>query len=123
MAAFVREDPDACEDEALHRGVGGPGCESQVGVGEEWDVGYGEVDQRAEVEEVACDVGHAAEDGGFEAVGWDGVVDFFHGEGREFEDIAVEIDMLGFSCCYIVLAGFNYRRLKFLWCRASSCAR
>jgi hypothetical protein len=39
VAAFVREDPDAREDEALHHGVGGPGEEAEGGVGEERDVG------------------------------------------------------------------------------------
>jgi hypothetical protein len=39
VAAFVREDPDAREDEALYYGVGGPGEEAEGGVGEERDVG------------------------------------------------------------------------------------
>jgi hypothetical protein len=123
VATFVCEDPDAGEDEALHCGVGGPGCESEVRVGEEWDVGDGKVDEGAEVEVIAYDVGHAAEDGGLEAVGGDGVVDLLHGEGREFEDIAIKIDVLGYGVCLccIDLAAINCRRLRPLWCRATSC--
>lgn len=81
MAALVGEDPDSCKDEALNGGVDGPGGEAEVGVGEEGDVCHGEVDEDGEVEVIADDVGHGAEDGGLEAPGGNGVVDFLHGEG------------------------------------------
>lgn len=62
MAALVGEDPDTGENETLDGGVGCPGCESKVRVGEERDVGYSEVDEGCEVEVIADDVGHGAKD-------------------------------------------------------------
>jgi len=115
VAALVCEDPDAGEDEALHGGVGCPGGEAEVGVGEEGDVGHGQVDEDGEVEVVADDVGHGAEDGGLEAPGWDGVVDFLHGEGGEFEDIAVEVEMGQLFCWDGGLRGRSS-----CWCRTGS---
>ena len=89
VTALVSEDPDAGEDHALGGGVGEPREETQWEGGDGGDVGDGEVDEGAHVEEIADDVGHAAEGGGFEAVWWDGVVDFFHGEVWEGEWLAV----------------------------------
>ncbi len=96
MAAFVGENPDAGEDESLDGGVCNPRGESEVDVREERDEGDGEVDQGGEVEVIADDVGHGAEDRGLEAVCWNGIVDLLHGEVGQFELIAVEIDMLWF---------------------------
>lgn len=100
VAAFVGENPDAGEDEALDGGICYPGCEAKILIGEEMDVVYGQVDEGGCVEGIAYDVGHAAEDGGFEAVGGDGIVDFLHGEMGEFEGVAIEIEMLGFWLCH-----------------------
>lgn len=94
VAAFVGEDPDSREDEALHDGVCGPGDETEVRGREEGDIGDGEVDEGREVEVIADDVGHGAEDGGLEAVGGNSVVDFFHGIVGELEGIAIEVEML-----------------------------
>ena len=94
MAALVCQDPDTGEDEALHGGVGYPGCEPQVWVGEERDVGDGEVHEGCAVEVVADNIGHGAEDGGLEAVCGNGIVDLLHGEVGEFKDVSVEIEML-----------------------------
>lgn len=94
MAALVCQDPYSGKDEALHRGVSCPGCEPEVDIGEERNIGDGEVDEGREVEVVAGHVGHGAEDGGFEAPGWNGIVDFLHGKGGQLEDISVEVEML-----------------------------
>jgi hypothetical protein len=45
MAALVCENPDSGEDEALHSRVGSPCEESEIGIGEERDVGGGCVDE------------------------------------------------------------------------------
>jgi len=112
MAALVCQDPDAGEYEALHGGVGCPGCEAQVGVGKQRDVGDGEVDEGREVEIVAGHVGHGAEDGGFEAPGGNGIVDLLHSEVRQLEDISVEVDMLA-----LLWAISSSSRSWFLWLR------
>lgn len=96
MSTFVCQNPDTGEDETLNGGVGNPGSEAEVWVGEEWNVGDGEVDEGREVEEVADDVGHAAEGGWFEAMSWDGIVNLLHGVIWQDEGIAIEIHMLGF---------------------------
>ena len=95
VATLVCEDPDTGEDKTLNSGVCRPCRESKIGVREERDEGDGEVDQHGEVAIIADDVGHGSKDGWLEAVGWDGIVDFFHGEGRKFEGIAMEIHVLG----------------------------
>lgn len=58
MAALVCQNPDTGEDETLDGGVCNPGCESKVDIGQERNVGNGEVDQGGEVEVIANDVCH-----------------------------------------------------------------
>jgi len=96
VAAFVGEDPDAGEYKALESGVCSPGEETEGIRGNQWDICCCQVEEDAGVEEIADDVGHAAEDGGLEAVSWDGVVDFFHGEVGEVEFLPVEIEVSSF---------------------------
>jgi hypothetical protein len=93
VSALVCQDPDPGEHESLDHGVGGPGDAARVGVGDVLDVGGG-VGEGGEVEVVAHHVGHGAEDGGLEAVRWDGVVDHLHGVGGQLKDLAVLVDVL-----------------------------
>ena len=58
MPAFVCQDPDTGKDESLDGSVSYPSCESSVDIGDEGDIGDGEVDQGRNVEEIADDVCH-----------------------------------------------------------------
>lgn len=100
VAALVCQDPDTGEDEALHRRVGDPGGEAQVGVGEERDESNGEVDENRDIEVVTDYICHGAKNRRLEAMSWNGVVDLLHGEGGQLELIAMEIQMLDFLCCW-----------------------
>ena len=96
MAALVCQNPDAGKDEALDGGVCSPGCESKVDIWEQGDVCHGEVDEGREVEVIADNVCHGAEDRGLEAMRRNCIVDLLHGEGRQLELIAIEIEVFGF---------------------------
>jgi hypothetical protein len=89
----------------LYGGVGHPGGEAEVDVGEEGDEGEGGVDEDGEVEVVADHVGHGADDGGLEAMGGNGIMDLLHGEGWEGELFAIEIEMLHILLCRHVAGG------------------
>lgn len=93
VSALVCQNPDTGEDEALDDGVGCPGGPTRVGVGDVLDVGGG-VAEGGHVEVVANHVGHGAEDGGLEAVCWDGVVNHLHRVGGQLKDITVLGDVL-----------------------------
>lgn len=96
MAALVCQNPDTGEDEALDGGVCSPGRESKVDIWEQGDVCHGEVDKGREVEIIADNVCHRAEDRRLEAMRRNCIVNFLHGEGRQLELIAIEIEVLGF---------------------------
>lgn len=103
VAALVCQNPDTGEDEALDGGVCNPGRESKVDIGEERDICHGKVDECREVEVVADNVCHRSEDGRLEAMWRNCVVDLLHGEGRQFELVAIEIEVFGFfrsHCCW-----------------------
>lgn len=94
MPALVCQNPDTGENEPLNSGVCDPGCESKVGIGKERNVGDCEVDQGGEVEVVADHICHRSKNGRFEAMGGNGIVNLLHGEGRQLEGIAMEVEML-----------------------------
>jgi hypothetical protein len=58
VATFVSQNPDTGEDEPLDRGVGHPGGETEVNIGDHRDEGDGEVDEYREVEVVTDYVCH-----------------------------------------------------------------
>ncbi len=93
MAALVGENPDAGEDESLEDGVCCPGDAAGVLVWDVLDVGGG-VREDGDVEVVANNVGHGANDGRFEAVLWDSIVDLLHGVRRQLELVAELVDVL-----------------------------
>lgn len=93
VSALVCQNPDTGEDEALEDRVGCPGGPTRVDVGDVLDVGGG-VAEGGHVEVVANHVGHGAEDGGLEAVCWDGVVNHLHGVGGQLKDLASLGDVL-----------------------------
>lgn len=102
VAAFVGENPDTGEDESLDGGVRNPCGKSQVGIWDQGNICDGEVDEDGQVEVIADDIGHRPNDRRPEAVCGNGVVDLLHGEGRQFEFIAVEVDMLWLlGCCHL----------------------
>ncbi len=81
MSTLVCQNPDAGEDKALYRCVRCPGEKSEVGTGEQRDVGGSEVDEDRGVEKVSDDICHRAEYRRLEAVRRDSIVDLLHGEG------------------------------------------
>lgn len=94
MSTLMCQDPNPSEHESLHGCVCYPAESSQVWVREVGNVGLCEVDEGGGVEEVADDVGHGSNDGGLEAVCWDGIVDLLHGICWELEFVTVEIEMV-----------------------------
>lgn len=97
VSALVCQNPDTGKDTSCRKSVRRPGSESKICVGEERDVGEGEVAEGAPVEEIADDVCHGSKDGGLEAMGGDSIVDLLHGEVRQLEDLAVEIEVLAIA--------------------------
>lgn len=81
VSALVCKNPNAGEDEALNGSICSPSREAKIDIGEERNVGDGEVDKGREVEVIAEHVCHRTGDRGFETVCWNGIVDFLHGEG------------------------------------------
>lgn len=93
VTALMRQNPYSREHEALDDRVGGPGNSARIGIRDVLNEG-GCVAEDAEVEVVSHNVGHGADNGGLEAVRWNGIVDHFHGEVREFKDLAGLSDVL-----------------------------
>ena len=58
MSALVCQNPNAGENEALNGGIRNPGCKSEVWVGEEGNIGNGEVDKSRDVKVIADDICH-----------------------------------------------------------------